>query len=69
MTGHTPSIFEGVWRLLYLIFGSIAIGLIAGKLIHMLVLKIVDAPIEITISLIAPYFAYLAAEERACFRA
>ena len=45
-----------------LIFGSIAIGLIAGKLIHMLVLKIVDAPIEITISLIAPYFAYLAAE-------
>jgi len=62
VTGRTPSIFEGVWRLLYLIFGSIAIGLIAGKLIHMLVLKIVDAPIEITISLIAPYFAYLAAE-------
>lgn len=62
VTGRTPSIFEGVWRLLYLIFGSIAIGLIAGKLIHMLVVKIVDAPIEITISLIAPYFAYLAAE-------
>jgi len=62
VTGRTPSIFEGVWRLLYLIFGSIAIGLIAGKLIHMLVLRIVEAPIEITISLIAPYFAYLAAE-------
>jgi monovalent cation/hydrogen antiporter len=62
VTGRTPSIFEGVWWLLYLIFGSIAIGLIAGKLIHMLVVKIVDAPIEITISLIAPYFAYLTAE-------
>jgi monovalent cation/hydrogen antiporter len=62
VTGRTPSIFEGVWRLLYLVFGSIAIGLIAGKLIHMLVVKIVDAPIEITISLIAPYFAYLTAE-------
>ena len=63
VTGHTPSIFEGVWRMLYLVFGSIAIGLIAGKIIRLLATKIVDAPIEITISLIAPYFAYLAAEE------
>jgi CPA1 family monovalent cation:H+ antiporter len=62
VTGHTPSVFEGIWRLLYLVFGSIAIGLIVGRVIHMLALKIVDAPIEITISLIAPYFAYLAAE-------
>jgi len=62
VTGRTPSIFEGAGRLLYLVFGSIAIGLGAGKVIHFLALKIVDAPIEITISLIAPYFAYLAAE-------
>ncbi len=62
VTGRTPSIFEGAWRLLYLVFGSIAIGLVAGKAIHLLALKIVDAPIEITISLIAPYVAYLAAE-------
>jgi monovalent cation/hydrogen antiporter len=62
VTGRTPSIFEGAWRLLYLVFGSIAIGLIAGKLIHLLALKIIDAPIEITISLIAPFVAYLAAE-------
>jgi CPA1 family monovalent cation:H+ antiporter len=33
-----------------------------GKLIYLVELKIVDAPIEITISLIAPYFTYLAAE-------
>ncbi|MGD0957625.1 MAG: Na+/H+ antiporter [Candidatus Acidiferrales bacterium] len=62
VTGHTPSVFDGVWTLLYLVFGSIAIGLIVGKVIHMLALKIVDAPIENTIILIAPYFAYLAAE-------
>jgi CPA1 family monovalent cation:H+ antiporter len=62
VTGRTPSISEGVWRLLYLVFGSIAIGLIAGKVIHLIAVKIVDAPIEITISLIAPYVAYLAAE-------
>ena len=63
VTGRTPSLFESAWELLYLVFGSIAIGLIVGKVIHVLELKIVDAPIEITISLIAPYFAYLAAEE------
>lgn len=63
VTGQTPSVFQSTWELLYLVFGSIAIGLIVGKLIHILELKIVDAPIEITISLIAPYFAYLAAEE------
>jgi len=62
VTGNTPSIFEGIWRMLYLVFGSIAIGLIAGTIIHFIALKIVDAPIEITISLIAPYVAYLAAE-------
>ncbi len=62
VTGHTPTLAEGVGRLLYLVFGSIAIGLFIGKLIHLVALKIVDAPIEITISLIAPYVAYLAAE-------
>ena len=48
--------------MLYLVFGSIAIGLLIGRLIHLVELKIVDAAIEITISLIAPYVAYLAAE-------
>jgi len=63
VTGHTPTVIEGIGRFLYLVFGSIAIGLVVGKLIHILELKIIDAPIEITIILIAPYFAYLAAEE------
>jgi len=63
VTGHTPTVIEGIGRFLYLVFGSIVIGLVIGKLIHMLELKIIDAPIEITIILIAPYFAYLAAEE------
>ena len=62
VTGHTPSLFEGFGRMLYLIFGSIVIGLLIGKLIRLFEQKIDDAPIEITISLIAPYVAYLAAE-------
>jgi len=62
VSGRTPGIFEGVGRLLYLIFASIAIGLVIAKLIHLFLSKIDDAPIEITISLLTPYFAYLAAE-------
>lgn len=62
VTGQTPSVIEGVGRLLYLVFGSIIIGLAIGRLIQRVVLRIIDAPIEITISLIAPYVAYLAAE-------
>lgn len=62
VTGHTPSIFEGIGRLLYLIFGSVIIGLLLGKMIHLFETKIEDASIEITLSLIAPYIAYLAAE-------
>jgi monovalent cation/hydrogen antiporter len=62
VSGHTPGVAEGIGRMLYLVFGSIVIGLLVGKAIYVLTLKIVDAPIEITISLIAPYFAYLAAE-------
>jgi monovalent cation/hydrogen antiporter len=59
---RTPSWGEGAARLLYLIFGSIVIGLVIAKLLHMFISKIDDAPIEITISLLAPYFSYLAAE-------
>ena len=62
VTGHTPGIGEGIGRLLYLIFGSVAIGLLTGRVIKLFELKIDDAPIEITISLVAPYVAYLAAE-------
>ena len=62
VTGRTPSVGESLWRLLYLVGASIVIGLVVGKLIHFVSLKVEDAPIEITISLIAPYFAYLAAE-------
>jgi CPA1 family monovalent cation:H+ antiporter len=62
VTGHAPAFHERVEMLLYLIVSSVVIGLVLGKLVAMLVGKIEDAPVEITISIIAPYFAYLAAE-------
>jgi Na+/H+ antiporter len=62
VTGIVPSAAERWGSLLYLLASGIAIGLVVGKLVYWLVKKIDDAPIEITISLITPYFAYLAAE-------
>src|SRR6202044_3481865 len=47
VSGQTPSLAEGAWRILYLVFGSIAIGLAIAKLIHMLELKIDDSVMEI----------------------
>ena len=62
VTGHNPGIAEGAGRLLYLIFASIAIGLLIGKLMHLFESRIDDASIEVMLSLLAPYLAYLAAE-------
>jgi Na+/H+ antiporter len=62
VSGQTPGIAAGAARLLYLVFGSIAIGLLVGRLVYFFEKKIEDAAIEITISLVAPYFAYLSAE-------
>ena len=62
VTGETPSLAAGAARLVYLVAGSSLIGLLIGWVIRACEQKIDDAPIEITISLIAPYVAYLAAE-------
>jgi CPA1 family monovalent cation:H+ antiporter len=62
MTGHMPTIGERFARLAYLIVSSIVIGLVLGKLVRLVMKKIEDAQIEITTSVIAPYFAYLTAE-------
>jgi monovalent cation/hydrogen antiporter len=62
VSGRNPTFREGAERFVYLTVASIAIGLVIGKLIYWFESKIDDAEIEITVSLIAPYFAYLAAE-------
>jgi Na+/H+ antiporter len=62
VTGHTPTLVEAISRLLYLVAGGIAIGLLMGKLVHWLEGCIDDAPIEVTLSIVTPYAVYLAAE-------
>jgi monovalent cation/hydrogen antiporter len=61
VTRHNPGIAEGAFRLLYLVFASIAIGLVIGRLMHFLESRIDDASIEVMLSLLAPYLAYLTA--------
>ncbi len=62
VTGHTPSLAEGGARLLYLVAGGIAIGLLVGYFVDWLEGCIDDGPIEITMSILTPYAVYLAAE-------
>jgi CPA1 family monovalent cation:H+ antiporter len=66
LTGASPSIASGFGTLFYLISMAIVIGLIVAFVVHWLQRRIVDPPIEITISLVTPYIAYLAAENAHC---
>jgi len=66
VTGYTPSFVIGAANLLYLIVAAIVIGLVCGLVVHLLQEQITDAPIEITVSLITPYLAYLCAEAAHC---
>ena len=60
--GQTPGAFESALRLLWLSAAGIAIGLLLGRVVQWLELRIEAAPIEITISILVPYAAYLAAQ-------
>ena len=60
--GHTPTVHEGVVRLLWLIVGGVGIGLIAGLIGEWLERWVDDGPVEIVISLVLPYATYLGAD-------
>lgn len=62
MQGETPSIGGGILRLLYLIVGGVGIGLLIGVVVGWLENFIDNGPIEIVVSLVVPYAAYLAGE-------
>jgi len=59
MTGRTPSILEGVGRLVFLIGGGVFVGLAIGGVIALFEKWVDDGPIEIVISILVPYAAYL----------
>ncbi|MCU1307665.1 MAG: Na+/H+ antiporter [Acidobacteriaceae bacterium] len=60
---QTPTVTSALARLAYLTVVGLAIGLVVGLVVEWFERRIDDGPIEITISLLVPYAAYLAAEE------
>src|SRR4051812_14836381 len=60
--GERPTFTAGLLRLLYLTLGGVGVGLVLGEIVHQVEDHIEDGPIEIALSLLTPYAAYLAAE-------
>ena len=61
-TGETPTIGGGLLRLLWLMAGGIAVGLAVGWMAAFFERWIDDGPVEMVISVVVPYAAYLAGE-------
>jgi Na+/H+ antiporter len=59
VTGRTPSVVEGVGRLVFLTGGGVLVGLAIGAVVAWFEKWVDDGPIEIVISILVPYAAYL----------
>jgi len=62
VSNQVPTLSAGAARLLYLVVVGILLGLATGWFIRLGQIRVTDAPIEITLTLLAPYISYLAAE-------
>jgi CPA1 family monovalent cation:H+ antiporter len=60
--GERPTFVFGVLRLAYLTAVGISLGLIIGAIVHLAEDRIDDGPIEIALSILTPYVAYLTAD-------
>lgn len=62
-TGETPTVAGGLLRLLWLMGGGIGVGLLIGVLVAWMERWVDDGPVEMVLSLVVPYAAYLAGEQ------
>jgi Na+/H+ antiporter len=60
--GQTPTLASGVFRLIYLMAIGIGVGLVIALIVEQLHRHLDDGPIEVLITIMVPYAAYLAAE-------
>ncbi len=61
-TGHLPTWRHAVGQLALMVFVGVGVGLAIGEIIGVVSRYLDDAPIEITLSMVAPFAAYFAAE-------
>jgi monovalent cation/hydrogen antiporter len=59
---ETPTVVAGALRLAYLTLGGLAVGLVIGWIVARIERRIDDGPIEIAMSILVPYAAYLTAD-------
>src|SRR6476661_792302 len=60
---QVPTVSTGILTFAWLTAGGIALGLLVGFVAYYIERRIDDGPIEITLSILIPYAAYLAAEQ------
>ncbi len=60
--GETATLSTGLVRLVYLTTAGLAVGLVIGAIVNWVEQRIDHAPIEIALSIMVPYVAYLAAD-------
>jgi CPA1 family monovalent cation:H+ antiporter len=60
---QVPTLSTGILTFAWLIAGGIALGLLVGFVAYYIERRVDDGPIEITLSILIPYAAYLAAEQ------
>lgn len=58
--GRAPGVFEGIGQLLYLVGGGVVVGVVIGGVVAWFEQWVDDGPVEIAVSLVVPYVAYLA---------
>ncbi|MBS1798572.1 MAG: Na+/H+ antiporter [Acidobacteria bacterium] len=61
--GDLPTLGESLGRLAYMIVGGLGIGLLIGLVVAWFEKFVDNGPVELVLSLIVPYAAYLAGEE------
>jgi CPA1 family monovalent cation:H+ antiporter len=63
VSGQVPTVAEGLERLAFLVLVGLAVGLLVAWIVDRIERHIDDGPIEIAISVLTPYAAYMGADK------
>jgi CPA1 family monovalent cation:H+ antiporter len=63
VANRVPTFGSGIASFIWLTVGGIAIGLLIGWIVYFIERRVDDGPIEIALSVLVPYAAYLVADE------